>query len=423
MGGAAPIGATGSVGTLLRETRERRGQDLGFVANALRIRQPYLLAIEEGRSADLPGSTYAVGFVRGYADYLGLDSKEIVRRFRQENGEFANRAELIFPSAVSEGSIPTAALLGLTVLIAATVYGAWYWYQSREPSMATAVPSLPERFAALIHQPVGSGSELVAVDRGNVVDNGKVNEVPQPPMAVPAPAAIASFPSVPPSSAGTTGNPGAVPQHEDVVPPAEEDGSAASSASQTAAPAPLPAGTVADGATGGDVKALEAKPDDNKAKGKGKGKSKDAKADPAKLPVAQVDIASTTPSGAIGESKPVDVSGGATPPSRVILRAKEDCWIEIRDAKGKVVQNRVLRKGEVFPAPSRPGLTMTVGNAGALSLLVDGKATGTLGGIGMVRRDLPLDAERLRDGVPAAPEASPTESSAPPSSSGTSGTE
>jgi cytoskeleton protein RodZ len=441
MSGTAPVGVTGSVGALLRETRERRGQDLAFVASALRIRQPYLQAIEEGRSDDLPGSTYAVGFVRGYADYLGLDSKEIVRRFRQENGEFANRAELVFPSAVSEGSIPTGALLTVAVLAAAAAYGAWYWYQSRDPSMASAVPALPERLAALIHQPAGSGSELVAVDGNKAVDNSKVNEVPQPP--VPVPAAIPSFPTVPaspPSAAQPSALSGSstVGAHVDVVPPAEDDLPVTTAAAPSATPAsPPPAGASDGAAAGGDVKSSEVALDEGKPvkEPKGKAKGRDAKsADLTKLSAVPNEAASP----AVGDAKPADAVPNAklpdtkpaepSGPSRVVMRAKEDCWIEIRDATGKIVQNRLLKKGEVYSAPARPGLKMTVGNAGALSVLVDGQATPTLGRLGMVRRAVSLDAERLKEGEgaapePAMPDAVPTESPVVPSSNGTSGTE
>ena len=76
--------AGGTVGDLLRRTREGFGQDIDAVAMQLRIRNNYLRAIETGRFRDLPGSTYAVGFVRTYAEYLGLDAQEVLRRFREE---------------------------------------------------------------------------------------------------------------------------------------------------------------------------------------------------------------------------------------------------------------------------------------------------------------------------------------------------
>ncbi len=225
----ASVASAGGVGTLLRETRERQGRDVAGVATSLRIRQPYLQAIEDGRFEDLPGATYAVGFVRGYAEFLGLDSSEIVRRFKQENAEFANRAELVFPSAVSEASIPTGALLLFAIIAAAAAYGFWYWYQNREASVADAVPPLPERLAALIHRPVGSGSEMVPV---SPADGGK------PADSAPATAAAPIVPPVAPtapsvaSSSPQAAAPGSAP-HEDVVPPPEDDTS-------NAAPAPAP---------------------------------------------------------------------------------------------------------------------------------------------------------------------------------------
>ncbi|MBC8159418.1 MAG: helix-turn-helix domain-containing protein, partial [Alphaproteobacteria bacterium] len=52
------------VGALLRASRLRYGEELQDVSAVLRIRYPYLEAIEDGRYDDLPGPSYAVGFVR-----------------------------------------------------------------------------------------------------------------------------------------------------------------------------------------------------------------------------------------------------------------------------------------------------------------------------------------------------------------------
>ena len=61
------------LGAVLREMRLAHGRTPANVAADLRIRQVYIAAMEDGRFDDLPGPTYAVGFVRAYADYLGLD--------------------------------------------------------------------------------------------------------------------------------------------------------------------------------------------------------------------------------------------------------------------------------------------------------------------------------------------------------------
>ena len=62
-----------TVGQDLRDARLRRGEDLATVSRALKIRKDHLEALEEDRLEDLPGKTYAIGFVRSYARHLGLD--------------------------------------------------------------------------------------------------------------------------------------------------------------------------------------------------------------------------------------------------------------------------------------------------------------------------------------------------------------
>ena len=51
---------------------------------ALKIRKDHLEALEKDRLEDLPGKTYAIGFVRSYARHLGLDATQYVERFKQE---------------------------------------------------------------------------------------------------------------------------------------------------------------------------------------------------------------------------------------------------------------------------------------------------------------------------------------------------
>jgi cytoskeleton protein RodZ len=63
------------LGSSLREARVRRGLELAQVAAATRIRTRYLRALEEEHFELLPGSVYAKGFLRAYADCLGLDSQ------------------------------------------------------------------------------------------------------------------------------------------------------------------------------------------------------------------------------------------------------------------------------------------------------------------------------------------------------------
>jgi cytoskeletal protein RodZ len=60
------------IGVILREARMRQGLDLSDCAAATRIRERYLIAIEDGRFESLPGPAYVSGFIRAYAAHLGV---------------------------------------------------------------------------------------------------------------------------------------------------------------------------------------------------------------------------------------------------------------------------------------------------------------------------------------------------------------
>jgi len=101
---------SGGVGALLKASRLRIGDDLRFVAETLHIRFIYLEAIEAGRYDDLPGVAYAIGFIRSYADYLGLDSDEVVRRYKAESSAARERPGWSFRCRSPNRAFPVARL-------------------------------------------------------------------------------------------------------------------------------------------------------------------------------------------------------------------------------------------------------------------------------------------------------------------------
>ncbi|MEK9722810.1 MAG: helix-turn-helix domain-containing protein, partial [Rhodospirillaceae bacterium] len=146
--GAEPGSDTG-IGALLRVSRLRVGEELRDVAMMLRIRNSYLEAIEAGRFNELPGQAYAVGFVRAYADHLGLDSEEVVRRFKKEAAGDTS-TDLRFPTPVIEANVPGGAIVFIGLLIAILAYGVWYVSTSDENYLAELIEPLPARLAALV---------------------------------------------------------------------------------------------------------------------------------------------------------------------------------------------------------------------------------------------------------------------------------
>ena len=79
------------IGNSLREARVRRGIEFAQAEQATKIRVKYLRALEEERFDLLPSETYVKGFVRAYAEYLGLDGQLYVDEF---NSRFATAQEL-----------------------------------------------------------------------------------------------------------------------------------------------------------------------------------------------------------------------------------------------------------------------------------------------------------------------------------------
>ena len=75
--------------------RERMGVSLTTAAAALKIRDDYLAALERNDRAALPAPPYAIGFVRSYASYVGLDPGELAQRFRDESGDLPGSARSI----------------------------------------------------------------------------------------------------------------------------------------------------------------------------------------------------------------------------------------------------------------------------------------------------------------------------------------
>src|ERR1044071_7067933 len=73
-----------SVGQDLRKAREKRGEELEHISRLLKIRKDFLQLLEEGSADALPGRAYAIGFVRSYANYLGLDGNDYVERLKAE---------------------------------------------------------------------------------------------------------------------------------------------------------------------------------------------------------------------------------------------------------------------------------------------------------------------------------------------------
>lgn len=499
------------VGALLRASRLRCGEELRDVAQMLRIRYRHLEAIEEGRFDDLPGPTYAIGFVRAYADHLGLDSQEVVRRFKTDAATIRRSTKLDFPTPVPETGVPGGAIVFIGVFLAVVAYGAWYASTAKEGFFAELISPIPERLAALMpgsnsapgeddaaakdsggggsEAPVasataattedavasstdaaeGEGASETSTDDVSSSLPSELSEPSRPPTpaeetataprsledGLPATAAGEPMEAAPPdtstSPAGrVASNEPAEPSDSSVMetqavaveqtsatempapsaddtasgeappaavatpePEAEQPTSAATTPTETSSDMP----TVSATETAQSEPAVAAAPD--------REAETVVPAEPAPAPVA----ATPPPTPAAGDSggtetapaEPVEVAavperetatGADAPPpadrafgasdesSRILVRAKANSWIQVRDDNGnQLLVTRLLRVGDSYRVPDRPGLKLLTGNAGALEILVDGNTVPSIGPVGAVRRGVVMDVDRLLAGT------------------------
>ena len=88
------------IGSSLREARLRQGLDFPEIEEATKIRLKHLKALEAEQFDVLPAQTYVKGFLRTYAEYLGLDGQLYVDEF---NSRYANGEEEATPVARNSG--------------------------------------------------------------------------------------------------------------------------------------------------------------------------------------------------------------------------------------------------------------------------------------------------------------------------------
>jgi cytoskeleton protein RodZ len=165
------------IGNSLREARLRQGLDFIEIEQSTKIRGKYLRALEDEQFDVLPAQTYVKGFLRSYADFLGLDGQLYVDEFnsRYVRGELEEEEEqrVIKPRVVGPGRggafqnkavmITLAAIAGLTIF----VFAAWIWGGSDTPNTPLAVNPPPKKkappkpVANLVAKGVKGGAYLV----------------------------------------------------------------------------------------------------------------------------------------------------------------------------------------------------------------------------------------------------------------------
>jgi cytoskeletal protein RodZ len=129
------------IGNSLREARSRRGIDFAQAELGTKIRGKYLRALEDEQFELLPAQTYVKGFLRTYAEYLGLDGQLYVDEFnsRFATGEASDvhtvRRSNARPQRRARRFETSIVLLSLAAIAVVTVVviSAWKWAGGDSP--------------------------------------------------------------------------------------------------------------------------------------------------------------------------------------------------------------------------------------------------------------------------------------------------
>jgi hypothetical protein len=168
------------IGNSLREARLRKELDFPELEQGTKIRAKYLRALEDENFDQLPAPTYVKGFLRTYADYLGLDGQLYVDEYnvRYASGDEVLERRIRGGTAPSrrprprqrrlESRIVWLALAGIAALTA-LVIAAWRFGGSDNPALplarTTASPSTHAATGLQIR--AVKGNSLVIVRAGS----------------------------------------------------------------------------------------------------------------------------------------------------------------------------------------------------------------------------------------------------------------
>ena len=130
----------GKVGLLLKEMRNKQGKSFEEISQELCIRKSYLVAIEESDYNNIPEYPYGIGFIRSYADYLGLNGNEIVRQYKEEaEADFRKKHPYFVMEPQVEATVPNRRYLLISIMAMAAIYLLWEGYNRFATTESTPV--------------------------------------------------------------------------------------------------------------------------------------------------------------------------------------------------------------------------------------------------------------------------------------------
>lgn len=319
------------LGELLRQTRESRGLSLKDVAQATKIREYYLKAIEEEQFDKLPGDVYAKGFIGSYADFLGLDRVQMMEQYKLSRGHNDEKV-----GSAAKGRSPS------RLLNDGRSKQRFYRRVHRE-RLLMAIFSL----IILIIGGVYAWKTLYPFTRGVSAPPSDQVSTGAPDMSEPSPSPAKSPVKPPVVEPGTPEQPPSKQEHQ---------GGRATPSGQAPMGQAAPAGeSTSIGKAAPEQRAEQSA-------------SQLAPGQPAKPESQQL-----SPSSATEKALPISVK----------IHARERCWIRVK-ADGRVIYEKALNPGEEVTWGANEEMVIRFGNAGGVDVEYNGKSIGSPGGRGDV---------------------------------------
>ncbi len=311
----------GKVGTMLRETRLKKGEDLADIARKLCIRKVHLEAIEDSNYDGIPEAPYGQGFVRSYADYLGLNPVRIAQLFKEETDANSRQGELYMLEPQAEATVPNRKYILISLLAVAAVYFSWVYYNApaEEETMlveenVAAETAMPAQEYPLQVEEYGQGSATDETQTDEVQPGTEEKE--QLPLVNVNDSVLENTPQV------------TVTEENFVETPSADDKTSPVAAQPETVESEAPAPAVP-----------EARPEENSA------------------PVAETD-------GLKANLERTD--------SKVVMKVNKEAWIEAK-SPDKLYISKVVEPGFVYNVPDEKGMIISAGRVDAVDVFVNGK--------------------------------------------------
>ena len=405
-----------AIGAELSAARVAQGIQIAEIGQLLRISKHYLKDLEAGAFDRLPGATYVSGYLRSYARAVGLDEVALTNRYRALlNGENA-AIQYKFPIDSQHPQRSGAMVASIIVMFAIVGYGGWYAMGKPDLIALTgnddvvAATSVVEEAASKGGTPAAiisadSGLDVADVDAftGALETDGEAGadlasaspsaddaEATQPEgdTADLAAAATTESPAIP--GAGLSADTESADLANATPTDLNQTAGAATPPTDAASQSPQTPQTPVTAVASLDEGAPAAPTTST-----GPAEDTQAVADASTaLP------ATTAPAqGLDGDSSLSGVAYAGQPnlATEITIRATGTSWVEIIRNNGEEVMTRLMRDGDIVKIDGRERLYLSTGNAGGIELVFSDGLTKSVGEKGEILRDLPLDAERLRN--------------------------